>query len=387
MTSAANEPTSIQIDHSRVLIVDDDEIIRKLLRRVLERSGFVIDEAASGEQALEQIEQDPPDLILLDVVMDGIDGFQTCRKLKGIEKMAEVPIVFVTGRSDTGSIVEGLNAGGNDYITKPINRHEALARIRNHLKMRKLMRMQAEFIDGLKKANLAKNRVIGVASHDLRNPIASIRGLSEFLLESGPLNEDQREIATTIQTTSDRMLNLVEELLDLSVIESGEERTDYEPCNISEIVSSSIGIYQFTANKKSIEIHFEEIGDVPDLLLLDKMQFRRLTDNLLSNAIKYSPLETKITVCIEAEGEDLRIIVEDEGPGIPKEEMHKLFTDFGKTSVQPTGSETSTGLGLSICKKIAEVHKGSIHAANREDRSGMRFTVELYPPALAVATV
>lgn len=387
MTPASNEITPIEIDESRILIVDDDEIIRKLLRRVLERSGFVIDEAASGEQALEQIEQDPPDLILLDVVMDGIDGFQTCRKLKGIEKMAEVPIVFVTGRSDTGSIVEGLNAGGNDYITKPINRHEALARIRNHLKMRKLMRMQAEFIDGLKKANLAKNRVIGVASHDLRNPIASIRGLSEFLLESGPLNEDQMEIATTIQTTSDRMLNLVEELLDLSVIESGEERTDYEPCNISEIVSSSIGIYQFTANKKSIEIHFEEIGDVPDLLLLDKMQFRRLTDNLLSNAIKYSPLETKVSVFIQVEGETLQITVEDEGPGIPEDEMHKLFTDFGKTSVQPTGSETSTGLGLSICKKIAEVHKGYIHAANREDRSGMRFTVELNTAALAVATV
>lgn len=387
MTPASNEITPIEIDESRILIVDDDEIIRKLLRRVLERSGFVIDEAASGEQALEQIEQDPPDLILLDVVMDGIDGFQTCRKLKGIEKMAEVPIVFVTGRSDTGSIVEGLNAGGNDYITKPINRHEALARIRNHLKMRKLMRMQAEFIDGLKKANLAKNRVIGVASHDLRNPIASIRGLSEFLLESGPLNEDQMEIATTIQTTSDRMLNLVEELLDLSVIESGEERTDYEPCNISEIVSSSIGIYQFTANKKSIEIHFEEVGDVPDLLLLDKMQFRRLTDNLLSNAIKYSPLETKVSVFIQVEGETLQITVEDEGPGIPEDEMHKLFTDFGKTSVQPTGSETSTGLGLSICKKIAEVHKGYIHAANREDRSGMRFTVELNTAALAVATV
>lgn len=387
MRPAANELTPIEIDDSRILIVDDDEIIRKLLRRVLERSGFEIDEAASGEEALRQIEESPPDLILLDVVMDGIDGFHTCRKIKAIEKMAEVPIVFVTGRSDTGSIVEGLNAGGNDYITKPINRHEALARIRNHLKMRKLMRMQAEFIDGLKKANLAKNRVIGVASHDLRNPIASIRGLSEFLLESGPLNPDQREIATTIQTTSDTMLNLVEELLDLSVIESGEERTDFEPCNISEILSSSIGIYQFTANKKSIEIEMKEIGDVPDLLLLDKMQFRRLTDNLLSNAVKYSPLETKVTVCIEAEGETLRIIVEDEGPGIPEEEMHKLFTDFGKTSVQPTGSETSTGLGLSICKKIAEVHKGSIHAANRGDRSGMRFTVELHPSTLAVATV
>ena len=387
MTPASQPPTSIEIDDSRILIVDDDEIIRKLLRRVLERSGFTIDEAASGEEAMRQIETNPPDLILLDVVMDGIDGFQTCRKLKGIDKMAEVPIVFVTGRSDTGSIVEGLDAGGNDYITKPINRHEALARIRNHLKMRKLMRLQGEFIDGLKKANLAKNRVIGVASHDLRNPIASIRGLSEFLLESGPLNDDQKEIATTIQSTSETMLNLVEELLDLSVIESGEERTDFEPCNVADIVSSSIAIYQFTANKKSIEIELEEIGDVPDLLLLDKAQFRRLTDNLLSNAVKYSPLETKVTVRIEAEGKTLRIIVEDEGPGIPEEEMHKLFTDFGKTSVQPTGSETSTGLGLSICKKIAEVHKGQVHAANRQDRSGMRFTVELHTPTLAVATV
>jgi len=387
MTSAAHETSPIEIDDSRILIVDDDEIIRKLLRRVLERSGFEIDEADSGEQALRRIDAKPPDLILLDVVMDGIDGFQTCRKLKSIGRMAEVPIIFVTGRSDTGSIVEGLNAGGNDYITKPINRHEALARIRNHLKMRKLMRMQAEFIDGLKKANLAKNRIIGVASHDLRNPIASIRGLSEFLLESGPLNADQKEIATTIQSTSNTMLNLVEELLDLSVIESGEERTDFEPCNLSEIISSSIGIYQYTANKKSIAIHLEEVGDVPDLLLLDKMQFRRLIDNMLSNAVKYSPLGTKVAVCVRADGDDLQILVEDEGPGIPENEMHKLFTDFGKTSVQPTGSETSTGLGLSICKKIAESHKGSIHAANREDRSGMRFSVELDASALAVAPV
>ena len=301
--------------------------------------------------------------------------------------MAEVPIIFVTGRSDTGSIVEGLSAAGNDYITKPINRHEALARIRNHLKMRRLMRMQTEFIEGLKRANLAKNRVIGVASHDLRNPIASIRGLSEFLAESGPLNEDQKQIATTIQTTSDSMLRLVEELLDLSVIESGEERVDYRPCNIFEIISFSIGIYQFTANKKSIEIEMLDSGDVPELLLLDKTQFRRLIDNLLSNAVKYSPLETKVVVHIRTEGELCKIIVEDEGPGIPEDEMHKLFTDFGKTSVKPTGSETTTGLGLSICKKIVELHKGTIHAANRPDPSGMRFTVELYPGALSVAPV
>ena len=379
-----NQPVPINIDQSRILVVDDDEIIRKLLRRVLERSGFVVDEAASGEGALQQIEAHHPDLILLDVVMDGIDGFITCRKIKNTEGMDEVPIIFVTGRSDTGSIVEGLDAGGSDYITKPINRHEALARIRNHLKMRVLMRFQREFIDGLKKANLAKNRIIGIASHDLRNPIASIRGLSEFLAEAGPLTPDQLEIATTIQTTSDSMLHLVDELLDLSVIESGEERSEREPCSIYEIVASSLNIYQFTANKKSIKLVLQDEGEIPELLLLDKMQFRRLIDNVLSNAVKYSPTETSVHVTMQREAHLLKIIVEDEGPGIPLDEMHKLFTDFGKTSVQPTGNETSTGLGLSICKKIVETHKGRIYADNRSGGTGAVFTIELDVELLAV---
>jgi len=299
--------------------------------------------------------------------------------------MDEVPIIFVTGRSDTGSIVEGLDAGGSDYITKPINRHEALARIRNHLKMRVLMRLQREFIEGLKQANLAKNRIIGVASHDLRNPLASIRGLSEFLADLGPLNEEQMEVARTIRSTSDSMLHLVDELLDLSVIESGEERSELEACQVLDLVASSLNIYQFTANKKGIKLELDDRSGVPDLLLLlDKMQFRRLIDNLLSNAVKYSPPESFIRVIAECTKSKLHITVEDEGPGIPEDEMHKLFTDFGKTSVQPTGNETSTGLGLSICKKIAESHKGRVFVENRADRSGARFTVELDSEVLAV---
>ncbi len=382
--SAVNESEDINIEGLRILVVDDDEIIRKLLRRVLERSGFVVDEAASGEDAITCIHANAPDLILLDVVMDGIDGFITCRKAKSMNGMDEVPIIFVTGRSDTGSIVEGLDAGGSDYITKPINRHEALARIRNHLKMRVLMRFQREFIAGLKQANLAKNRIIGVASHDLRNPIASIRGLSEFLSEIGPLNDEQREIATTIQSTSDSMLHLVDELLDLSVIESGEERSEMQPCPIYELISSSLNIYQFTANKKSIKLELIDAGDTPKLLMLDKMQFRRLVDNLLSNAVKYSPTGSYIRVVLTHSDSKFYIQVEDEGPGIPVDEMHKLFTDFGKTSVQPTGNETSTGLGLSICKKIAESHKGRVFAENREDRVGARFTVELNTDLLGI---
>ena len=375
----------INTEGSRILVVDDDEIIRMLLRRLLERSGFVVDEADSGESAIECIEAHEPDLILLDVIMDGIDGFVTCRKIKKMRGLKEVPIIFVTGRSDTSSIVEGLDAGGCDYVAKPINRHEALARIRNHLKMRVLMRFQCEFINGLKKANLAKNRIIGVASHDLRNPLASIRGLSDFLAESGPLNNEQKEIADTIQSTSASMLHLVDELLDLSVIESGEEHSNTEPCQVREVVSSSLNIYQFSANEKSIKLELDDRG-MPDLLMLDKAQFRRLMDNLLSNAVKYSPFCSFIRVITEQVNGIFKIVIEDEGPGIPEDEMHKLFTHFGKTSVQPTGNESSTGLGLTICKEIAELHRGKVYAENREDRVGARFTIELDTQVLAVCT-
>lgn len=376
-------PENINIDGSRILIVDDDEIIRKLLRRVLELRGFIVDETDSGEGAIQCIDANAPDLILLDVVMDGIDGFVTCRRVKAIEGMGDVPIIFVTGRSDTGSIVEGLDAGGSDYITKPINRHESLARIRNHLKMRKLMEMQRQFISELKQANLAKNRIIGVASHDLRNPLSSIRGLSEFLEHAGPLNLEQKEITKTIQTASDSMLRLVDELLDLAVIESGEEHTQMEPCQVFEMLSSSLNIYQYAANKKDIKLELDDLG-IPDLLLLDKMQFRRMMDNLLSNAVKYSPLDSTVKVICEQSGNQFTITIEDEGPGIPEDEQHKLFTDFGRTSVQPTGNESSMGLGLSICKKIAEVHHGVIRFENRADRTGARFIVSLDTDQLAV---
>jgi signal transduction histidine kinase len=375
----------IKIEGSRILVVDDDGIIRMLLCRLLERSGFVVDEANSGESAIECIEAHEPDLILLDVIMNGIDGFVTCRKIKEMPGLRHVPIIFVTGRSDISSIVEGLDAGGCDYVAKPINRHEALARMRHHLKMRVLMSFQRQCINGLKKGNLAKNRIIGVASHDLRNPLASIRGLSDFLIESGPLNNEQQEIVETIQSTSDSMLHLVDKLLDLSMINSGKEHSNAEPCQVREVISSSINIYQFAANKKSIKLTLDDRG-MPEKLMLDKAQFRRLMDNLLSNAVKYSPFCSFIRVMTEQVNGIFKIVIEDEGPGIPEDEMHKLFTHFGKTSVQPTGNETSTGLGLAICREIVEFHRGKVYAKNREDRVGARFTVELDTLVLAVCS-
>lgn len=376
-------PEEINTEGSRILVVDDDGMIRMLLRRLLERSGFVVDEADSGENAIKCIEAHEPDLILLDVIMNGIDGFVTCRKIKKMPGLKHVPIIFVTARSDTCSIVEGLDAGGCDYVAKPINRYEALARMRNHLKIRELMSFQRQRINGLKKGNLAKDRIIGVASHDLRNPLASIRGLSDFLIESSPLNHEQQEIVNTIQSTSASMLHLVDELLDLSVIDRKKEQSNAEPCQVREVISSLLNIYQFTANKKSIKLALDDRG-MPELLMLDKSQFRRLLDNLLSNAVKYSPFCSFIRVMTEQVNGIFKIVIEDEGPGIPEDEMHKLFTHFGKTSVQPTGNETSTGLGLAICREIAGWHRGKVYAENREDRVGARFTIELDTQVLAV---
>jgi two-component system sensor histidine kinase/response regulator len=380
---AVDRVENINIEGSRVLIVDDDRISRQLLRGILERNGLVVDEADCAEAALACILVNEPDLILLDVVMAGVDGLMTCRKLKAMPGLAEVPVIFVTGRADTRSVVAGLQAGGCDYIAKPIHRHEAMARIRNHLRVRVLIRAQRSLIDGLKKANLAKNHIIGVASHDLRNPLASIRGLAEILTDAGPLSAVQREISETIQATAASMLHMVDELLDLSVIESGEAQAEMEPCLVFEIIASSLNIYQYAAKKKCIRLELDNRG-MPERLMLDKLQFRRLMDNFLSNAVKYSPFGSFVRVVARQANAIFTIAVEDEGPGIPGHEMHKLFTDFGKTSVQPTGNETSTGLGLAICKKIAESHQARVYAENRTDRTGARFTLELDTRVLAV---
>lgn len=371
-----NSSADLCIDGLRILVVASQATLRSQLADLFESSGWVVDTVSTGEAAIQRIAEQTPDLIVLDAVLAGIDGRLTCQMIQQMEGLQAVPVIFLTEPNDAATVAAAFAGGCADVLAKPFDERELTARLSYHLRARVSNQSQRKYVDALLQANDAKNRALGVAAHDLRNPLASIRGLAEFLAEAGPLNDTQQEISQTIQFTADSMLELVHDLLDLAVIEGSPTLETNQSCSIEAVIRSAISDHQFLAAQKSIRLLVQNQG-APEQVRLNPLHFRRLVNNLLSNAIKFSPRESCVRVILERRGNRLCVIVEDEGPGIPAAEMHQLFTEFGRTSVRPTGNESSTGLGLWICRQIATAQGGRVYAENRTAHRGARFVFEL----------
>ena len=361
----------------RILIVDDDRLNIRILSGILKSEGFEIIEADSAEIALQRYDSFRPDLVLLDVVLPGMDGFTACRCLRDRYGEDMAPVVFITAKNETEDVVEGLASGGVDYLPKPFRRKEALARIRTHLQNRILVEQQRSFVDQLTKANAAKNKLLGMAAHDLRNPLASIRGLAEFLRDGtvGALSTDQLDLVNTIHDTSQSMLTLLNELLDVATIEAGELKIHRELHNLNELLEKSVYLNNINAGRKNTKIVFSPLEEAP-IARIDYAKMKQVVDNLLSNAVKYSPPGSVVHVRVTGSAPAYTFAVQDAGPGIPENERDKLFKDFTTLSVKPTGGEKSTGLGLAICRKIVEAHRGAITATNLP-QGGCEFAVTL----------
>lgn len=362
MTQSVDSPPP-ELAGRRILIVEDDRLNVRILTSILKPDGYVIHAVHSGEEALEVYAGIQPDLVLMDVIMPGINGFETCRTLRARHGAALAPVIFITAKSESDDVVEGLAAGGVDYLPKPFKAREALARLRTHLHNRLLNEKQRHLVEQLSAANQAKNRLLGMVAHDLRGPLASIRGLTDFFADGslGPVTPDQIDIVKMIQETSQSLLTMVNEYLDVSVIESGELKIQPEDRLIADLLERSVYLNNINAAKKGSRI---ELADEPDdaVLCIDADKVRQVVDNLLSNAIKFSPPNSTIQVLRQRDTAHYSVLVRDQGPGIPEAERHKLFKDFSQTSVKPTAGEKSTGLGLAICKRIMESHGGSIDA-------------------------
>jgi two-component system, sensor histidine kinase and response regulator len=361
---------SIDLKGRRILVVDDDRINLRIIGGILRTEGYEISEAVSGEEALERYAETRPNLVLLDVMMPGIDGFETCRIIKRTYGATSAPVIFVTAKSEADDVVMGFDAGGVDYLTKPFRPKEVLARIRTHLSNQLL-------VEQLSKANAAKDRFLGMCAHDLRNPLSSIRGLAELMNENtiGGLNLEQREVVLTIHSASQSMLHLVNELLDFATIEAGHLKLDKEPTRIAEIIERAVRLSNIEAAKKDTRIVLVDAGESP-LIDVDRNKIRQVIDNLISNAVKYSPRSSLVTVTLLTDGTAAGFAVRDDGPGIPENERHLLFKDYGRLSNRPTGGEKSTGLGLAICRKIVEAHGGTI-AVHNNAVHGCEFAVLL----------
>ena len=361
----------------RLALVEDDRLNARILQRILERDGFQVAWFDSGEGFLEASEHDAFDLILLDVVLPGVDGLEVCRRWKASPGHAEIPVIFITARSGAEDVVAGFEAGGADYIPKPFQPSETLARVRTHLRMRELIIEQAEIIARLDAAVRARNRLLGVTAHDLRNPLISIRGFGEMLRDGmvGELNEDQQEMVSSVASAAAAMLTQIDDLLDLAAVDAGELKLDIEEHDLGDLMEKTIYLYRGRADGKQISLKPHAFSAAVTARF-DLGRMRQVVENLISNAIKFSPAGLEVSLEWGVSGAGVYFAVRDEGPGIPEAERDRLFQHYGKTSVRPTAGEKSTGLGLAICRKIVEAHGGAIEATNLPGR-GCEFKVTL----------
>ena len=375
-------PTPDFIPDGQILIVDDTPANIDVLDQILEEEGYKISVAPTGEAALKLAPKINPDLILLDIMMPGIDGFETCRQLKADSLTRDIPILFLTAKNEGADIAKGFSLGAVDYITKPFLEEEVCARIRFHLQRRQLLRQLKESNQKLTEVNELKNKFLGMASHDLRSPITSIRGYARILLDQAKdLPEDARlDFLDSIHEISGHMLDLLSDLLNISMIESGKLDLRFVSGSLKTVVEERSRIFKFIAEQKNITIH-SELDEIPGFSF-DANRIGQVVDNLLSNAIKFSPAGKDIHIFLKQNQDQAVFSVQDEGPGISEEDQGKLFQHFQKLDVRPTGNEPSHGLGLAIAKKMVEAHRGRLNVVSAPGQ-GANFSFEIPMSSMA----
>jgi signal transduction histidine kinase len=319
----------------------------------------------SGADAVSTYEREKPDLVLFDLELPGIDGLETCRSLVAAHGESCAPIVFFSSNATPTEIAAGFGSGATDYLTKTASGDEIRARVHNYLANHVLMRQQQALADQLSQANAAKNRFIGMAAHDMRNPLASIRGFAEFLMDGtfGTMPPVQLALVSIIHGTSNIMLKTVNELLDVATIEAGQLKLQPSQHNLADVVAKSVAQAKLEARKKRARIEAPESG-IAVVLTIDAEKMKQVIDNLLSNAIKFSPAASTITIAVAAaENGTCGFTVRDEGPGLPNS-IRTWLNSGGASLAGMGGTEEKPGVGLIITRNIVRAHRGSISAEN-----------------------
>ncbi len=358
---------------SRILVVDDVVQNLQVVGTMLRNEGHDVMPASSGAQALDRVRARIPDLILLDLMMPEMDGLEVCQRLKADPATREIPVIFLTASNEMDHLVKGFEAGAVDYVTKPFNGAELLARVRTHLEL-KLAR------ERLREMNDEKNEFMGIAAHDLRNPLSAIKGYSEMVIEDALdlKHRDLEEHGRRILDTTVRMAEMVQNLLDANRIERGEMQVNLAATDFAALAASVTETQRPRAAAKQQTIHLEN-EPAPVSVMVDPAVLVQVLENLISNAVKYSPPGKHIWVSLRREPDGARCTVRDEGPGLSAEDKKKLFGKFARLSAKPTGGEHATGLGLSIVKKMVEAMLGRVWCES-EPGQGASFMVQ-FPAA------
>jgi signal transduction histidine kinase len=361
---------------SSILIVDDNPHNLQLLGKMLLDDNYKIEFATNGKAALEWLSERQFELILLDINMPGMDGFEVCRRIRLMDSMTNVPIIFLSAETDRESILRGFGLGAQDYVTKPFDSRELLVRIKTHLALKdnieklEIEKVRAQSADNLKSAFLA------TMSHELRTPLNSIIGFTGILLQErpGPLNAEQKKQLGMVQNSARHLLTLINDVLDISKIEAGQLKINIENFSLPELISKVVDSSNPFAERKNLKITVS-VDDNIDIIKSDKLRVQQILLNLVNNAIKFT--ETGIiTIRCFTDYSNTKIQITDSGIGIEKGKMEQLFKPFMQIDTGLTRKHEGTGLGLSICKKLADLLNIKIEVQS-EFGSGSTFTLSL----------
>ncbi len=373
-----------------LLVVDDIEANRDVLCRRLKRQGYTSATAENGRQALEMLRAEAFDLVLLDIMMPEMDGFQALEQIKADPNLQHIPVIMISALSELDSVVRCIEMGAEDYLPKPFNPVLLRARIgaslekkRAHDRETRLFeQLQANF-KRLQELEKLRDDLTHMIIHDLRTPLSSVIMGMQTLDVVGDLNQDQREMMQIAVAGGETLLGMINDLLDVEKLESGTMQLDYAQLIPAELVAFAESQVASLAQNRELHLVCRIAADLPTFRG-DENKLRRVLVNLLGNALKFTPSGGTVTLEAHANTHENTIVfsVSDTGEGIPPEAFGRIFQKFGQVETRRGGRMMSTGLGLTFCKLAVEAHGGHIGVESSPGKgSTFCFSIPLESPA------
>ena len=344
-----------------VLIVDDTIANVLLLKVLIGNQKYRIVTAGNGMEALQAVEKESPDLILLDIMMPGMNGYEVAEKLKADPQTQEIPIIFLTALNSTNDIVKGFKTGASDYISKPFNKEELLIRVTHQISLIAAKRLIASQMKELQSTIRGRDRLYSVIAHDLRSPMGSLKMIFNLLMAQLPpekIGPEMYDMLSMANHTAEETFSLLDNLLKWTKSQIGRLKTVYQEIDMMEVIGDAVTLFSPVASLKNIKIRTEWPDHVD--VRVDVDMIKTIMRNLLSNAVKYSPEGSEIIVTVEDLGEKAVVNVRDFGKGIPEEDQPKLFHSDPHFTTYGTHNEEGSGLGLLLCKDFAHKNNGDL---------------------------
>ena len=342
-----------------ILMVDDNPANLQVLTSMLKQSGWRPRPVTSGQLGLQAARKEPPDLILLDVNMPEMNGYEVCKQLKADARLADIPVIFVSALGETMDKVRGFSVGGVDYITKPFQLDEVKARVTTHLELRRQRRELQASYEKLRESERLRDSLVHMIVHDLRSPLTAISAYLELFGQAAKEKlgaETQEDIANAFHAIRN-MIRMINGILDVSKMEAQMMKLDLRECDLVQVVGQTLDDLESLVGARRLAF---ERPAAPAGVLADHEIVLRIVQNLLANALRFTPADGEVRVGVAVEAEHMRVFVADTGPGIPPDFRESIFDKFVQVDGSALPRNRSTGLGLAFCKMAVEAHGGRI---------------------------